>query len=444
MGKYFGTDGVRGVANVELTPQLALALGRAGASVLTQADGRKPSILIGRDPRASGDMLCGALIAGICSVGAHAVDVGVITTPGVAYLTRAMGMDAGVMISASHNLVADNGIKFISKDGYKLSDALEEEIEALVDHPQSLPTPTGGDIGRLECMENAVEQYLSHLQTLMPYTLEGLTLVLDCANGAASHIAPLLFERLGAKVHAIHSDPTGLNINDHCGSTHPQELQKAMVELGGDVGFAFDGDADRLISVDATGKLVDGDTMMAILAQYLHDKGRLAKDTLVATVMSNMGLEVFLRSQGIDMIRTIVGDRYVLEEMLASNYNLGGEQSGHIIFREHATTGDGIVSALNLLCAMREKGQTLGQLAGQLPYIPQLLVNVPVSNGRKNTILDDLRIRARIEQIESAMEGSGRVLVRPSGTEALVRIMIEGPDAALIRSYADELAGMME
>lgn len=443
MGKYFGTDGVRGVANTELTCALAMRLGQAGAQVLSEAAHTRPRILIGRDPRASGDMLSCALIAGICSVGAHAIDVGVMTTPGVAYLTRALGLDAGAIISASHNPVQDNGIKFFSGRGYKLSDALEDKIEALLPAQAELPAPVGGDIGRLERMTDAQERYLTHLESLMPHSLASLCVVLDCANGAASAIAPELFTRLGAKVHVIHGSPDGLNINKNCGSTHPEDLQRAVLEHGADVGFAFDGDADRLISVDAQGRIVDGDSMMAILAENMKNQGKLTGNTLVATVMSNMGLEIFLRERGINMVRTAVGDRYVLEEMLEHGYALGGEQSGHIIFHEQATTGDGIVSALNLLRPMLEEEKTLEELAGELPNIPQVLINVPVSNGRKSTLLEDLRIRSRIEAIEQAMQGRGRVLVRPSGTEALVRIMIEGPQEQTIRAYAQELAELM-
>lgn len=445
MGRLFGTDGVRGVANTELTCDLAYNLGRAGAHVLAQTAHHKPKILIGRDTRVSGGMLSSALMAGICSVGAHAADAGVITTPGVAHLTRVQKYDAGVMISASHNPVQDNGIKYFSSEGYKLSDALEERIEGiLLDGAETPPTPKGSEVGDIMLALDARQTYIDHCISMLSMDAGGVKVVLDCANGAASSYAPEIFSRLGCDAIATHCTPDGLNINLDCGSTHPESLQRAVIERGAAAGFAFDGDADRLIVVDEKGELVDGDQIMAIVGIYLHGQGRLAKDTVVATVMSNMGLEIALRERGIHLLRAAVGDRYVLEAMLEGGYRYGGEQSGHFIHLDDGTTGDGIVSAIRLLSILLTTGKPLSELAAVVTRMPQVLVNVRVANERKNRLLDDLRIRAHVAELEKELGGKGRLLVRPSGTEALVRVMIEGPDDTVIRRQAKELADAIE
>ena len=445
MGRLFGTDGVRGVANTELTCEMAYNLGRAGAYVLAQTGKHQPRILIGRDTRVSGGMLSAALTAGICSVGAYAADAGVITTPGVAHLTRAQGYDAGVMISASHNPVKDNGIKFFSRDGYKLSDSLEERIEAiLLDGAEELPCPTGAEVGGVAQAQGARESYLAHCISMLGMDAGGMKVVLDCANGAASEYAPEIFAQIGCRVVATHCEPDGLNINLNCGSTHPESLQKAVVQQGAAAGFAFDGDADRLIVVDEKGELVDGDQIMAIVGMHLHGKGRLPKDTVVATVMSNMGLEIALREKGISLLRAAVGDRYVLEAMLEGGYVYGGEQSGHFIHLDDGTTGDGIVSAIRLLSILLETGKPLSELAAVVERLPQVLINVPVANERKNNLLEDASIHAHVQALEKEMGGTGRLLVRPSGTEALVRVMIEGPDGEIIHRQARELAEAIE
>ncbi len=444
MGRMFGTDGVRGVANEELTCELAYNLGRAGAYVLAATEHHQPRIIVGRDTRVSGGMLSAALIAGICSSGAHAVDAGVITTPGIAYLTRSMGMDAGVMISASHNPVKDNGIKFFSREGYKLSDALEERIEAiLLDGAEEPPYPTGADVGDVTPAPGAAARYIEHCTSLFPATAGGAKIVLDCANGAASSYAPEIFTKVGCDVVATHCSPDGLNINLDCGSTHPESLMRAVVVHGAMAGFALDGDADRVIVVDEKGQLVDGDQIMAIVGADLHARDELPGGAVVATVMSNMGLEIALRKKGIALKRAPVGDRYVLEMMLEGGYEYGGEQSGHFIHLKDGTTGDGIVSALRLLSILLREKKPLSEMAAMVERLPQVLINVPVSNSRKNKLLDDLRIRANVEEVERALDGVGRVLVRPSGTEALVRIMIEGTDAEAIGRHAQSLANVI-
>lgn len=445
MGRLFGTDGVRGVANTELTNRLAYDLGRAGAYVLAQAGGRSPRILIGRDTRISGGMLAGAMTAGICSVGAHAADAGVITTPGVAHLTHARGYDAGVMISASHNPVQDNGIKFFSREGYKLSDALEERIEAiLLDDAEPLPVPTGSEVGGIELELDARDAYLEHCISALRMDARGIKVVLDCANGAASAYAPEIFSRLGCNTYPTHNMPNGLNINLECGSTHPESLQRAVLERGAAAGFAFDGDADRLIVVDEKGNLVDGDQIMAIVGIHLHERGRLPGDAVVATVMSNMGLEIALNKRGIALCRAAVGDRYVLEAMLEHGYRYGGEQSGHFIHLDDGTTGDGIVSAIRLLEIMLEENRPLSELAAVVERLPQVLINVRVANERKANLLRDPAIAPEVAALEREMAGKGRLLVRPSGTEPLVRVMVEGPDEATIRAQAQALADAIE
>ena len=444
MGRLFGTDGVRGMANRELTAQLAFKLGQAGAHVLTLAY-HKPRILVGRDTRISGDMLEAALVAGICSVGAEAMTAGVIPTPAVAYLTRNYGADAGVVISASHNSMEYNGIKFFDRKGYKLPDAMEDRIEDIIlRDSEKLPLPVGGDIGETVEVKNAVEDYVAFLKGTIDVDLKGLKVVLDCANGAAYQTAPRLFAELGADVTVLYSTPDGTNINDRCGSTHPKMIQAAVVESGADVGLAFDGDADRLIAVDEHGQLVDGDQIMLVCALDMKRKGILKQDMVVTTVMSNMGLDLALKKAGCAYVKTQVGDRYVLEEMRKSSYSLGGEQSGHVIFLDHNTTGDGILTALKLVGVMRHSGKPLSELAAQMEKLPQVLINAKVSNGARDTYMENPEIAKAVKQIEKDFHGEGRVLIRPSGTEPLVRVMIEGRDQALIEEKAVALANLIE
>lgn len=439
MPRMFGTDGVRGVANSEaLSPELAFALGRAAATLARERSGRRVVGVIGRDTRRSGPMLAAALSAGICSAGGDVVDLGVITTPGVAYVTAHLKADFGVMISASHNPAPDNGIKFFSGDGYKLPDEAEDQLEAMVRaKPDTMPRPTGADLGTIRQSPEAVEAYVEHLvSTGSPLT--GLKVVVDCGHGAAYRLSPEVLRRLGAEVIALNTAPDGLNINDGCGSTHPEALQEAVRAYGADAGIAHDGDADRCIAVDERGELVDGDQIMAICALDLKEKGQLPKDTLVATVMSNMGLELFLRAHGLNLVRTKVGDRYVLEEMLKGGYGLGGEQSGHVIFGALATTGDGILTAVQLLSILARAKQPLSALAGRMQRLPQWLENVRV--GRKEGWEENPAIREAIARAEAELAGEGRVLVRASGTEPLIRVMLEGPDMARIRQLAGAIA----
>ncbi|MBP2018044.1 phosphoglucosamine mutase [Symbiobacterium terraclitae] len=435
MPRMFGTDGVRGVANTpDLSPELAFALGRAAAAVARERTGRRPVAVVGRDTRRSGPMLAAAISAGVCSAGGDVVDLGVVTTPGVAFVTTHLGADFGVMISASHNPAPDNGIKFFSADGFKLPDAAEDELEALVRaSTDALPRPTGAELGTIRTSEAAVEAYVQHLvSTGSP--LSGMRVVVDCGHGAAYRLAPEVLRRLGAEVIALNTAPDGMNINDGCGSTHPEALQQAVLAHGAQAGIAHDGDADRCIAVDERGELVDGDQIMAVCALDLKARGQLPADTLVATVMSNMGLELLLREHGVRLLRTKVGDRYVLEEMQKGGYALGGEQSGHVIFRELSTTGDGILTAVQLLSVCVRARQPLSALAGRMQRLPQWLENVRV--GRKEGWESNPAIRAAIAQAEAALEGQGRVLVRASGTEPLIRVMLEGADMAQLRSLA--------
>lgn len=437
MGKLFGTDGVRGVANSQLTPNLAFRLGQAGAFALSK-ETKHPRIVIGRDTRISGSMLEAALIAGICSVGADVLKVGVLPTPGIAYLTRNLSATAGVVISASHNPVEDNGIKFFSASGFKLPDSIEEEIESLVlaeDNPW--PIPVGGEVGRVIEVEDPVGSYVNFLKSTITCDLRGLKIVIDCANGAASSVGPRVLRELGAEVLPIFNDPDGVNINHECGSTHPERLQQAVLKHRADLGIANDGDADRLIAVDEKGKLVDGDFVMVICALFLHQRGELAKDSLVATVMSNLGLHLALRKQGIKVLETKVGDRYVMEEMLKSGAKLGGEQSGHIIFLDYNTTGDGLCTGLQLLRVVHETGKPLSELASQMVRLPQVLKNLRVTD--KNLAMGAPEVKSAIEKASAELNGKGRVLVRPSGTEPLVRVMAEGPDIEQLHHLVDEV-----
>lgn len=439
MARYFGTDGVRGVANLELTPELAFKLGRAGAYVLTKGTSGRAQITVGKDTRISGDMLEAALIAGITSIGVDVVRLGVIPTPGVAYLTRELKADAGVMISASHNPVPDNGIKFFGGDGYKLTDAQEEEFESLLDAASDeLPRPTGADVGRVLDQLDANDLFTAFQKSTIKNRFEGVKVVLDCGNGAASYIAADVFRSLGADVVSIYAEPTGTNINVDCGSTHPEKVQEAVVEHGAAIGLSFDGDADRLIAVDEKGNLIDGDYIMAILGVALKARGELTGNTVVATVMSNIGFLKAMREQEINVIKAAVGDRYVMEAMKEGGYLLGGEQSGHIIMLQHNTTGDGLLTALQLTDIMVESQKALSTLASVMQSFPQILVNVRVAT--KDGWKENERIQTAITRVEELLGADGRVLVRPSGTEPLIRVMAEGPEEESLRRYVNEIA----
>ena len=444
MGRMFGTDGVRGIANTELTAQMAYDLGRAGAYVLTEGT-HKPKILVAKDTRISGDMLESALVSGILSVGAEAVCLGVVPTPAVAYLTRAYGADAGVMISASHNPVEYNGIKFFDNKGYKLSDELEDSIQQVIENGcKEVPCPVGGSLGRKKREDSALEDYIEHSKSTVDVDFSGMKIALDCANGAAYHAAVETFRDLGAEVVVINNDPDGININKSCGSTHPEELMDYVVRKQCDLGLAFDGDADRCLAVDEKGRLIDGDFIMAICAKEMKKQGRLKDDVLVVTVMSNLGLDIAAQKEGIKTVKTKVGDRYVLEEMVKEGYKLGGEQSGHVIFLDYNTTGDGMVTGLQLASVVKKSGKTLSELASIMKELPQVLVNAKVPNDKKNIHEVDEDIKAEIANIEEALHGVGRVLIRPSGTEPLVRVMLEGEDQAEIDVMAHRLAKMIE
>ncbi len=445
MARLFGTDGVRGVANTELTAELVYKLGQAGAYVLTSETHHTPKILVGMDTRISGCMLESALVAGICSVGAEAVCLGVIPTPAVAYLTRYYKADAGVVISASHNPFEFNGIKFFDSRGYKLPDATEDKIEALVRNGfDNSMLPSGAGVGRRKTAENTLRDYVDFLKSTIDHDLKGMKIALDCANGASYQAAPMLLEELGAQVFPINDCPDGLNINRDCGSTHISRLKEYVKECGADVGLAFDGDADRVLAVDENGELVDGDKIMAIVGLELKKAGQLAHDTIVVTVMSNIGLDMMARENGLNLVKTKVGDRYVLEEMLDKGYVLGGEQSGHIIFLEHSTTGDGLLTALQLLNVMRSTGRRLSDLAGVMQVLPQVLKNAKVKNENKHRYMEDELVAKLCRELEDEFKGEGRVLIRPSGTEPLVRVMIEGKDREYIAKRASELVSVIE
>ncbi|MCD4840280.1 MULTISPECIES: phosphoglucosamine mutase [Neobacillus] len=442
MGKYFGTDGVRGVANTELTPELAFKIGRFGGYVLTKNQAR-PKVLIGRDTRVSGHMLEGALVAGLLSIGAEVMRLGVISTPGVAYLTKALGAQAGVMISASHNPVADNGIKFFGPDGFKLSDEQEQEIEELMDLPEDkLPRPTGADLGQVMDYFEGGQKYLQYLKNTVDEDFSGIHVALDCAHGATSSLAPHLFADLDADLTTMGASPNGLNINDGVGSTHPEALANLVKEKGADVGLAFDGDGDRLIAIDEKGNIVDGDHILYICGKYMKEHGRLKHNTIVSTVMSNLGFYKAIESQGIQSVPTAVGDRYVVEEMKKNGFNLGGEQSGHIIFLDYNTTGDGLLTGLQLVNIMKATKKKLSELADELKKYPQKLVNVRVTD--KHQVTNNEKVKEVIQQVEAEMEGNGRILVRPSGTEPLVRVMAEAPTEELCESYVSRIAAVVE
>ena len=445
MGKLFGTDGIRGIANKELTAELAFKTGQCGAYVLTKHTSKRPRILIGKDTRKSGDMLEAALTAGLCSVGAKVIPLGIIPTPAVAYLTRLYKADAGVVISASHNPCEYNGIKFFNGDGYKLSDGIEEEIEAYILGEKQLgELPTHGQVGYVSMNHNAVEDYVAFACSTIDCRLDGLKVAIDCANGASYQTAFKALNKLGANVEAIHNTPDGVNINYKCGSTHMESLQAYTTSIGADVGLAFDGDADRLLAVDENGNLIDGDQIMAVCADYMSKTGTLKQNTLVATVMSNLGLFIAGEKMGINIPRTKVGDRYVLEEMLKNGYNIGGEQSGHIIFLDHNTTGDGLVSALQFLAVLKKTGKKASEAASIVEVMPQVLCNATVKLENKNKYMENPEIAAACSALEEEFAGEGRVLIRPSGTEPLVRVMIEGKDKAVIAEKAKALADMIE
>ena len=443
MSRLFGTDGVRGLANKDITSESALKLAQAAAIVLgeqARARGQKPIAVIGRDPRISGEFLAAAISAGLASSGVDVFDAGVIPTPATSFLTADLDADFGVMISASHNPAPDNGIKFFSRGGNKLDDAVEDAIEkALSAKPL---TPIGAEIGHVKEFADAKSRYLVHLQGTLPNSLKGIKVVVDCANGAASDIAPKAFRDAGAEVVVIGNEPDGYNINLGCGSTHLSALQAAVVEHGADVGIAHDGDADRTLAVDATGAIVDGDQIMAILAVAAKARGDLSRNTLVATVMSNLGLKIAMKQAGIEMIETKVGDRYVLEVIREGGYTLGGEQSGHLIFARHATTGDGILTGLQLLAQMSSTGKSLQELASAMKVYPQVLINVP--DVDKSKVDSDPELQKVVQEAKSELGETGRVLLRASGTEPLVRVMVEAQDAGTAQSWAERIARVVE
>ena len=442
MGKYFGTDGVRGVANSELTPELAFKLGRFGGFVLTK-DKDRPKVLIGRDTRVSGHMLEGALVAGLLSIGAEVMRLGVISTPGVSYLTKALGAEAGVMISASHNPVADNGIKFFGPDGFKLSDEQELEIEELIDMTEDqLPRPVGAELGQVMDYFEGGQKYLQYLKNTVDEDFSGIHIALDCAHGATSSLATHLFADLDADISVMGASPNGININAGVGSTHPEALAAMVKEKGADVGLSFDGDGDRLIAIDEKGNIIDGDQIMFICGKYMKEQGRLKHSTIVSTVMSNLGFYKGLEGYGIQSVPTAVGDRYVVEEMKKNGFNLGGEQSGHIIFLDYNTTGDGLLTGLQLVNIMKATQKKLSELAADMKKFPQKLVNVRVTD--KHHVTDNEKVKAIIEQVEAEMNGNGRILVRPSGTEPLVRVMAEAPTEVLCESYVDRIVSVVK
>ena len=445
MSRMFGTDGVRGVANDELTAELAMQLGQAGAYVLSKGSSHRPCIMVGCDTRLSGDMLANALMAGACSVGANVIYLGILPTPAVAYLAKVHHADAGVVISASHNPMEFNGIKFFDGEGFKLPDAVEDEIEAVIRSDMAgVDFPTGENVGRIEYRMDAYREYIDHAIETIRVDLNGVKLVVDTAEGASYITNVEAFRKLGAEVIPLHNDPDGININRNCGSTHMEELQAAVIREKADAGLAFDGDADRFLAVDENGELVDGDKIMAIVGNHMKAQGKLHNNTIVVTVMSNLGFFIMGSENGINIDRTKVGDRYVLERMKEIDSNLGGEQSGHIIFLGENTTGDGLLSALHLLQVMKETGKPLSELATIMKKYPQSLVNAKVDNSKKEHYTDFPEVVARIEALEKEFSGKGRVLIRPSGTEPLVRVMIEGEDQEVIQKKAEELASFIE
>ncbi|MCH5191401.1 MAG: phosphoglucosamine mutase [Oscillospiraceae bacterium] len=446
MGRIFGTDGARGVANSELTCELAMQIGRAAAMVLIETShGKRPKVLIGKDTRASSDMLESAISAGLCSVGADVLLLGVVPTPAVAYLVREYEYDAGVMISASHNPCEYNGIKIFQSNGYKLPDELENEIEQIIlDEVDRPPVAIGGEVGRVSRSQNAVNDYIEHLLSATNMSFSGYKIALDCANGSSSVSAEQVFTHLGAECIVINSEPDGVNINKNCGSTHIEQLQKCVVDNNCDFGFAFDGDADRMLAVDHTGALVDGDRCIAVCAKHMKQLGKLNKNAAVVTVMSNMGFFKFCEENGIVCEKTKVGDRYVLENMHANGYSIGGEQSGHIIFLQYATTGDGQLSAIQLMSVIKDTGRTLKELADEMKIYPQVLINVTVSNYGKARFDTDKEIKNAIKMAEKELGDDGRILVRVSGTETLVRVMLEGSDIDKIQELGETVSAVVK
>ncbi len=442
MGRLFGTDGVRGVANIDLTAELAMDLSAAAARVLSahrtpdQIGAGRPLAVVGRDPRASGEFLEAAVVAGLASAGTDVVRLGVLPTPGVAWLTAVLGADLGVMLSASHNPAPDNGIKFFARGGHKLPDATEDEIAALLD--ADWQRPIGGDVGRVRDEADAARRYLDFLLTTVPNRLDGITVVVDCANGAASEIAPIALRAAGAEVHTLHSEPDGLNINLACGSTYPEDLMAAVRARGAHVGLAFDGDADRCLAVDAEGNLVDGDQILAVLGLAMKESGHLVDDTVVVTVMSNLGFRLAMQEAGVKVIDTAVGDRYVLEAMRAGGYALGGEQSGHVVMLEHATTGDGLLTGLHLLARIAATGRSLADLATVMTRLPQVLINV--KGVDRTAVASNAELGAAVAAAEAELGTTGRVLLRPSGTEPVVRVMVEAASEETARIVGERLA----
>lgn len=453
MGRLFGTDGARGVANCELTCELAMNIGRATAYVLTESkNNEKSTVLIGKDTRLSSDMLEGALVAGLCSVGVNVIALGVVPTPAVAYLVKKYKCDAGIMISASHNPFEFNGIKIFNSDGFKLPDALEEEIEKIVlDEPEKIPYAEAANVGTLTHEGQPIDDYIEHIKGTVNVDLNGLRVAFDCSNGSAFRSAEKLFSSLGAECFMLNDKPNGTNINDKCGSTHLEGLIKFVQKNKCNAGIAFDGDADRCLAVDETGKVVDGDFIMAICADYLKDMGKLSANTVVGTVMTNMGFSVFGKENDINFISARVGDRYVLEEMLRNNYNLGGEQSGHVIFLDHSTTGDGQLTAVQLLSILKVKNKTLSELSSIMRKYPQVIVNVKVSHEGKLKFYTDEVIKSTVQKVQDDFNRSdkksvpdGRILVRASGTEPLIRVMVEGKSQEKIEKIANEVAEIIK
>lgn len=444
MGKLFGTDGVRGIANVELTNELAYKLGRYGAHVLSKGE-KKAKILVGKDTRVSGDMLESALISGILSAGCDVIKVGVLPTPAIAYLVRHFSLNAGVMISASHNPLEYNGIKFFNSEGFKLRDEIENEIEDYILNNKDLEhIPSGEELGRKTQIYHGMDIYANYIKSTTNMDFRGLRVAVDCANGAASEVAYKTLRDLGATLHIINNAPDGFNINKNCGSTHMGVISNFTREVGADIGISFDGDADRLLAVDENGVLVDGDKIMAICGSYLKNKGKLRKNTIVTTVMSNIGFDKACEENGMKNVKTQVGDRYVLKEMIDNGYDLGGEQSGHIIFLEHNTTGDGLLTAVQLLSVLKKRGKKMSELAKMMKVYPQVLKNAKVTNKAKYNYDKDEVIMDNIKKLEEKFNGAGRVLIRPSGTEPLVRVMIEGENYSELEMYAEELVSIIE
>lgn len=445
MGRLFGTDGARGIANTELTCELATNIGRAAAMVLTHSASGRPRVIIGKDTRKSSDMLEYALAAGLCSIGANVIRLGVVPTPAVAYLVKELKANAGIMISASHNPHEYNGIKIFNMDGYKLPDDLEAEIESIViDKDIPYPCPVGEDLGTVEYIEDAVDRYINHVASTIDVRLDGMKVAFDCSNGSASRTAEKLFSKLGVECMMLSNEPNGININENCGSTHLDNLKNFVVENGLDIGLAFDGDADRCLAVDGNGNDIDGDYIMAICANDFKKRGILKKNAVVGTVMSNLGFQEFCGNNGIKFVATKVGDRYVLEEMLLCGYNFGGEQSGHVIFGDYATTGDGQLTAVQLLGILKRSGKTIEQLAKVMKKYPQIMKNVPISPDGKLKFYTNPEVQNKIESVKARLVGKGRLLVRTSGTEPLMRIMLEGEDEKFINELANEMVRVVK